>query len=82
MIAEQSIPCPICQTKVPFDAHALISGMKFTCPSCQAVIGLAQESIPTASYAIEKYEDLKNNVQRTERTKNTAISLPNRDVQP
>lgn len=58
---EQSIPCPVCQTKIPFNATALLQGVSFTCPSCFAVISIAQEALPTANDAMKKFEDLKKN---------------------
>jgi len=59
MISEQSIPCPVCQTKIPFDAVALVKGHKFSCHGCLAVVGIAQEAIETASEAINTYQELK-----------------------
>lgn len=58
MINEQKIPCPICQTKIPFDAQALIRGHKFSCPSCFAVIGIAKESVEQATTVFEEFKEL------------------------
>ena len=47
---EQAIPCPSCNTKIPFDVYQLLAGAKFTCPTCYASIGLPTdfvESLPT-----------------------------------
>lgn len=59
MITEQNIPCPVCQTKIPFDPVALVQGHKFSCPTCAAVIGISQEAMETASNALNTYEELK-----------------------
>lgn len=59
MISEQSIPCPVCQTKIFFDPIELVRGHKFSCPQCSAVIGIAQDALETAHQAMEKYEALK-----------------------
>jgi len=59
MIHEQTIPCPVCQTKVPFEPQALIRGVQFSCPTCFAMIGIAQESIQDAKNAMDEFNALK-----------------------
>lgn len=59
MISEQTIPCPVCQAKIQFDAMALVQGHKFSCSNCGAVVGIAQEAIKEASEAYSTYEELK-----------------------
>ncbi len=59
MINEQKIPCPVCSTQIPFEVSALLKGVKFACPNCQAMIGMAPESMDMAKNAIEQYEQLK-----------------------
>lgn len=61
MITEQTIPCPVCQTKIPFDTQALIRGHKFSCPKCYAVIGIAQESVEQAKTIVEEFQELSKN---------------------
>jgi len=56
---EQAIPCPTCQTKIPFDAHQLMMGVQFACPGCHALIGLASESRPEVAETMEKFDNLK-----------------------
>jgi transcription initiation factor IIE alpha subunit len=58
---ENSITCPACSTKIPFDVKMLLSGMKFSCPNskCDASIGLSQESAPLVEQTLEKLEALK-----------------------
>ena len=58
---ENSIQCPACNTKIPFDVKMLLSGMKFSCPysECDASIGLSQESAPLVEQTLEKLEALK-----------------------
>jgi transcription initiation factor IIE alpha subunit len=60
----QSIPCPTCQTPIPFDSHELLKGTQFACPKCQAVIGLAPESRPVVEEAMQKFDDLKGNIAK------------------
>ncbi len=57
--SEQSIPCPVCETKIPFDTKQLIMGAKFVCSNCQAAIGLADESKPIVKETMEKFEAVK-----------------------
>lgn len=59
MIAEQSIPCPVCQNKIPFDTKQLLLGVKFVCSNCQAAIGLAEESKPIVQETMNKFESLR-----------------------
>nr|WP_319569867.1 hypothetical protein [uncultured Draconibacterium sp.] len=56
---EQQIPCPVCNTKIPFDTKQLIAGIQFSCPNCQASVGLSQESKPLVEEAMKKFEELK-----------------------
>jgi transcription initiation factor IIE alpha subunit len=56
---EQTIPCPECGTKIPFDTKQLLMGVQFACPKCQSLIGLAQESKPLVEEAMEKLERVK-----------------------
>jgi hypothetical protein len=56
---EQQLPCPVCSTKIPFDAKQLIAGVQFVCPNCQSSIGLAYESKPLVEDALKKLEELK-----------------------
>ena len=61
---EQVIPCPVCQTKIPFDPIQLMQGVQYACPNinCDAVIGLAQESKPTVEAAMDKFNEMKSNL--------------------
>ena len=56
---DQSIPCPVCQTKIPFDTKQLLAGVKFVCPDCQAAIGLAEESKPLVQQTMDGFDQLK-----------------------
>lgn len=60
----QSLPCPTCQTPIPFDSQELLKGTQFTCPNCQAVIGLAQESRPVVQEVMQKFDELKSNIAK------------------
>ncbi len=59
MNKEQTIPCPVCQTKIPFDTKQLLLGVQFVCSNCQASIGLADESKPIVKETMEKFEAVK-----------------------
>jgi transcription initiation factor IIE alpha subunit len=56
---EQSIPCPVCNNKIPFDTKQLLMGVQFICSNCNAAIGLADESKPIVKETMEKFEELK-----------------------
>jgi transcription initiation factor IIE alpha subunit len=60
---EQIIPCPVCQTKIPFDLQSLLRGVCFTCPSCYASIGLSKDAVPTVEDAVKKLNDLKQQIK-------------------
>ncbi len=59
MNLEQSIPCPTCQTKIPFDVQQLLRGMEFSCPGCHASIGISTESRPLVEETMEKFSEMK-----------------------
>jgi hypothetical protein len=58
---ENTIPCPVCGTKIPFEIQALLAGTSFNCPNaeCYSAIGLAPESAPIVKQTIEKLESIK-----------------------
>lgn len=57
---EQQIPCPVCNSKIPFNTQQLIAGIQFICPKCHASIGLAQESKAIVEETMKKLEELKH----------------------
>lgn len=59
---EQAIPCPTCQTKIPFDPQQLLMGVQFTCPGCHALIGLSTESRPLVQETMEKFNEMKSQI--------------------
>ncbi len=61
---DQTIPCPACGTKIPFDTNQLILGVQFSCPNteCDASIGLAGESKVIVKEAMEKLEMVKGKI--------------------
>ena len=63
---DQSIACPVCQTKIPFDTNQLLRGVKFSCPNeqCDASIGLSTESQPMVEKSIEKFNEIKNEFKK------------------
>lgn len=50
---DQYIPCPVCKTQIPIDLHLLVQGVQFSCPNCQAAIGLSAESRPIVNEAVD-----------------------------
>jgi len=62
--ADQTIPCPACETKIPFDAKQLLSGAKFECPSnsCDATISIAPEAKPIVHETLDQLEEIKKNI--------------------
>lgn len=61
-MSQQNIPCPNCNTNIPFDVNALLIGASFSCSECDAKIQLANESKEVVSESIEKFNKLKQNV--------------------
>jgi transcription initiation factor IIE alpha subunit len=57
---EQSIPCPVCQTTIPFDTQHLLMGVQFTCSKCNAQIGLSPEHKGTVLDTFDKLQKLKD----------------------
>jgi len=55
----QTIPCPVCQTGIPFDANQLLQGVQFACPNCTAAIGLADESKPLVQETLRSFEETR-----------------------
>ena len=58
-----NIPCPTCNTPIPFDPGELMRGRQFVCPNCKAAIGLAQESQSTVEDAMDKFKEMKQNLK-------------------
>jgi hypothetical protein len=62
---EQSIPCPVCNNKIPFDTKQLLLGVQFVCSNCFASIGLANESREIVQETITKFEELKGRFSKS-----------------
>ena len=62
MSQQQSIPCPVCQSAIPFSVHALLGGAGFSCTNCGATISLHQESSHQVEETMHKFEELKSKV--------------------
>ncbi|MBN8838369.1 MAG: hypothetical protein J0I09_13990 [Sphingobacteriia bacterium] len=60
--SDQTIPCPVCNSKIPFDTKQLLMGIQFSCPNCQASIGLSQESKPIVEETMQKFNELKSDM--------------------
>ena len=58
---DTTIPCPVCQTPIPFDAQSLLAGISFSCPSCSASVGLSNGSKPIVEKTMKELETLKTN---------------------
>ncbi len=59
---DQSIPCPVCNTSIPFELNKLLAGVQFVCPSCMAAIGLSGESKEIVKDTMNKLQEIKNNM--------------------
>lgn len=57
---DQSIPCPVCNAKIPFDTNQLLSGIRFICPKCTAAIGLSTESKEVVQDTMNRLQELKS----------------------
>ncbi len=55
--SEQTIPCPVCKTGIPFDTGQLLLGTRFACPGCGAGIGLASESKDVVVKALAAFQE-------------------------
>lgn len=63
MSSTSSLPCPVCQAKVPFDVEQLIRGARFACSNCGATIGIAaDENAPKIEDRFEKLNELKKSI--------------------
>ena len=60
-MSSANVPCPVCNTTIPINTQALLTGAKFNCPNvdCDASIALAAESKPVVKDTIETFEELK-----------------------
>lgn len=56
---EQFIPCPVCETKIPFNAQQLIQGYKFTCPTCTSAVGISARSMDLVKNTMTKFDEIK-----------------------
>lgn len=61
---EQTIPCPVCKTGIPFDARQLLQGTRFACPGCGAGISLAAESKDVVEKALTAFEEVRDKLGR------------------
>lgn len=59
----QKIPCPNCQTPIPFDVNQLLKGSSFSCPNCNSKIALSSENKSTVQDALDKFDELKNKLK-------------------
>ncbi|MEL6535790.1 MAG: hypothetical protein AAFQ98_10280 [Bacteroidota bacterium] len=59
---QQNIPCPVCNSPIPFSVQALLSGAGFTCVDCGATVSLSQESSHTVEETMHKFVALKQKV--------------------
>lgn len=63
MPSTQSLPCPVCNTQIPFDLQQLIRGARFACSNCGATIGIAaDENAPKIEDRFEKFNELKKSI--------------------
>lgn len=55
----QSIPCPVCGTRIPFDINRMLRGEGFSCPQCESKISISPESLSQVQDSIDKLNKLK-----------------------
>lgn len=58
---DNTIPCPVCKTPIPFNVQSLMAGVNFSCPKCFASIGLSAESVPVVEDTMQKLEAVNTN---------------------
>ena len=75
MPEEQSIPCPHCQQKIIFDTRALLRGAEFRCANCGAILGLAAESKTIVEEAMQKFDEVKKNLDSAAQQRNPKSEL-------
>jgi len=66
MFNEQGIPCPVCRHPIPFDTQGLLSGKRFACGNCSAIVSIANESVEETRQAVVAFEQLKQTMGQTE----------------
>lgn len=69
---DQYIPCPTCQTKIPFDLQLLLKGVEFVCPNCQGSIGLAAESKGLVEETMNSFDTMKKKVVKMKEDKSNS----------
>lgn len=57
---KNSIPCPVCKSLITFDIRSLLEGIQFTCPNCNASIGISAESMGIVKETMEQFDKLNN----------------------
>jgi uncharacterized paraquat-inducible protein A len=55
---QQTLPCPNCNTAIPFNVYLLLQGHKFECPNCHCTVSMPSSSKPPVEKAIEQYDKL------------------------
>lgn len=60
MAVNQVIPCPMCKGSIPFDTKQLLMGVQFSCPTCDAKIGIAVENKGVVQDTMEKFQMFKD----------------------
>lgn len=53
---DQTLPCPVCATPIPFDARQLLQGAAFSCTNCGSSVSLANESKPLVEQALAAFD--------------------------
>lgn len=59
-----NMPCPTCQTPIPFDSKGLMEGKQYTCSNCDTKIGLSKEGYEVVKNTMDQFESLKKNVEQ------------------
>ncbi len=62
------MPCPVagCGGQITFNTYQLLQGKKFSCPNCDATIGLSNESNDVVHDTISQFEDMRERLKSNE----------------
>ena len=56
---ENKLNCPVCGETICFEVEALVSGQKFQCTGCDAVISINEQQKDIVKNALKQLDDLK-----------------------
>jgi predicted RNA-binding Zn-ribbon protein involved in translation (DUF1610 family) len=56
----QQMSCPNCGGQILFNLQQMYMGVKFSCASCKASIGIAPQSIPIVKETAQEFDKMKS----------------------